>query len=521
MKQIVTFIAVILTATALYSQGSTGLTVYTKPGCSRCDYTIKYLKTKKIPHTELSTSDRQNNVKMWAAISSAGDKSGTSVTMPVVVINGKTYFSMKDLRGFTASIPSLLAAGNGNSKVDINKPPDKNIKKEFDAPPVNRFYYVKSVQAGTQNLGYWDQPGFPKRFKKGANLALFAKDNKIDQQFRFRSAGNGFYYIESRNKGIVDVSGNKKANGTNVQIWSGHGGSNQLYRFKHLGDGRWKIYAHNGGVICTPRKFSNRTNVHLWDDHNGPWMEWYFEDALTKKNYALASKEEPVKISSTPDFMIQNKDRAFKFTSESMVSRYTGTAYIAYIDSRIAYIHTLSTGINPDTAVEETVSGILAVYYNPQTGEYSDGSNDKEFGLSGRADGNAKMLGMSHSQGGIRFEVTADHKSSVIPKDPEFFINNKTKKFEFKGQTAFAGGSSGSATVKSIKGNEVVLTLTRSYKDERTGKDVTKTSEYKLYYINGYYTNNISEYPTWGVAAGMSNKIDISGDQSSDLFIVE
>ncbi|HPJ36700.1 MAG TPA: RICIN domain-containing protein [Spirochaetota bacterium] len=161
-----------------------------------------------------------------------------------------------------------------------------------DILPANRYFYIKSVQAGSQNLGYWDQSGSPEKFKKGDNLALYAKDEGADQQFMFINAGSGYYYIKAKNGGIVDVAGNSKKNGTNVHIWSGHGGPNQLFRFKHLGGGKWKIYAKNGTVLCTPENYRNGANVHIREDQNNPWMEWYLEDAITGKKYAPSREKE-------------------------------------------------------------------------------------------------------------------------------------------------------------------------------------------------------------------------------------
>lgn len=305
MKRIIFFAFFVLTSITLFAEGKAEVTIYTMPGCGRCSYTISYLKKNNIPYTEYSTSDKDNNMKMWRAISDSG-KPARSISMPVVVINGQTYFSMPDLKGFTESIPSLLAAGGSGSGTEIKPdiipdikpdirpdiytdediPSDNKEPQKFDSVPENRFFYIKSVQSGSENLGYWDQPGNPGIYKRGDNLALYSKDRGLDQQFRFRSAGNGMYYIESRNGGVVDVAGNKKENGTNVLIWSGHGGSNQIFGFKYIGDGRWKIYAHNGSVVCTAKSYRNDSNVQIWEEGEEDWMEWFFEDARTGIKYA-------------------------------------------------------------------------------------------------------------------------------------------------------------------------------------------------------------------------------------------
>lgn len=191
-----------------------------------------------------------------------------SAVFTVLFLLSLMFYNNTPSVGVLYPITSLYAAGD-----------------RFDTPPVNRFFYIRSVQGSGENGGYWDQKGTPVKHTDGENLGLNIKNGKPDQQFRFINAGAGYYYIETKIGGLVDVSGNRKDNGNNVQIWKGHGGSNQLFRFRHLGDGRWKICASNGTIVAAPKDFSNGSSVHVWEDINGPWMEWYFEDAATGKVY--------------------------------------------------------------------------------------------------------------------------------------------------------------------------------------------------------------------------------------------
>ncbi|HPJ34493.1 MAG TPA: RICIN domain-containing protein [Spirochaetota bacterium] len=156
----------------------------------------------------------------------------------------------------------------------------------FDTPPANSYFFIKSVQSGNYNRGYWDQPGQPKRYKSGGNIAAWAKDGAVDQQFRFVNAGGGWYYIVSRNGGYADVKGGKNGNGVSIQVWTSNRTASQKFRFKHLGNGRWKIYTAWNRIICLKgRNDSNGTNIHTWADHNGSTVEWYFEDYRTGKRY--------------------------------------------------------------------------------------------------------------------------------------------------------------------------------------------------------------------------------------------
>ena len=153
-------------------------------------------------------------------------------------------------------------------------------------PPASGWFFIKSVQYGDSNAGYWDQPGTLKKYEKGANLMVYAHDSSFDcdQQFRLISAGGDWYYIQSRNGGYVDVSKGESKNGTNVLIWEGTKRDNQKFRFQYLGDGRWIFFAANGGIVCLKGKsHEDRTNIHIWENHSGAFTEWYLRDSETYK----------------------------------------------------------------------------------------------------------------------------------------------------------------------------------------------------------------------------------------------
>ncbi len=193
--------------------------------------------------------------------------------------NTKQVSTMKKIRILKSAIISLFIL-----TLTLTQAP---AQAGFDTPP-NGFFYIKSVQAGNQNAGYWDQPGNNAPFKRGANIMAWAKDNGRDQRFRFVSAGGGFYHIVSQNGGYVDVAGSRNANGTNILIWTRKtsNNSNQKFRFRHIGNGRWKIYTAWGRIICLAgRKHNNGSNIHTWADHKGASTEWYFKSVSNGRIY--------------------------------------------------------------------------------------------------------------------------------------------------------------------------------------------------------------------------------------------
>lgn len=78
--------------------------VYTREGCSRCSFVKKEMNNKQIDFFEVDINDgsaEANN--MWKLLRATGF-TGTTVTMPVVKINGQLHYNIKDLAGFVNEI---------------------------------------------------------------------------------------------------------------------------------------------------------------------------------------------------------------------------------------------------------------------------------------------------------------------------------------------------------------------------------------------------------------------------------
>jgi len=163
------------------------------------------------------------------------------------------------------------------------------IQSQYD-PLVATPVYIQAAGAynSGSNLGFWDIPGYKPKYKQGQNIQVWAKDDGDDRKFVFYpdKQNPGYYYIvpyfAQKNGARIDVSGNKKANGTNVQIWIANTSPAQRFSVKYLPNGNVKIYNKNGQALCLDnRSYSNGTNVHTWEDHEGDWMEWVLIDAKT------------------------------------------------------------------------------------------------------------------------------------------------------------------------------------------------------------------------------------------------
>ena len=92
------------TKTTSTQLNTTKINVFTQEGCGRCEYVINYLDKNNIPYVELNTTIHDpNQTLMFEKLQEAGF-SGNSVQMPVVISNGKTSYSIKDLKAFVQNL---------------------------------------------------------------------------------------------------------------------------------------------------------------------------------------------------------------------------------------------------------------------------------------------------------------------------------------------------------------------------------------------------------------------------------
>jgi hypothetical protein len=186
----------------------------------------------------------------------------------------------------------------------------------WENPPQNGWYYIKSVQAGKENAGFWDQPGHNNRFEKGDNLMVYSQDTEtFDQRFKFIEADDGYFFIVSKNGGFIDVAKGGGKNGTNVGIWEGHKRDNQRFRFKYLGNGRWKIYAKTGGILSLEGKsHKDRSNIQIWTDYIGPSSEWILIDASNGQTVTINDAPPELKEGARGQVTAQDYDNNGKST---------------------------------------------------------------------------------------------------------------------------------------------------------------------------------------------------------------
>jgi glutaredoxin len=77
-----------------------GITLFTLTDCIRCETTKKYFKANHIKYKLINTSkDHDSNVSMWKLIS-LDNPLKMSVKFPVILVNGKINYDLKNLDSF-------------------------------------------------------------------------------------------------------------------------------------------------------------------------------------------------------------------------------------------------------------------------------------------------------------------------------------------------------------------------------------------------------------------------------------
>jgi len=84
---------------------SSDLTVFFKPGCTRCETFRKMLDEKCIPYTSVDMStDDPRILQMWKDIQTQGFNGGT-IRYPIVRYQGTVIWDMIDMNAFIESLP--------------------------------------------------------------------------------------------------------------------------------------------------------------------------------------------------------------------------------------------------------------------------------------------------------------------------------------------------------------------------------------------------------------------------------
>lgn len=134
--------------------------------------------------------------------------------------------------------------------------------------------------------------------KNGTNMEICTYNGGTNQQFAISHDGAGWYKIICvwGNKSL-DVDKGRKGNEVNVALYDWHGGDNQLWRFVSAGDGYFYIQSKLGYYLdvwnnCT----ADGTNVQIYQFNGGNNQKWKLE---RKTAYGVNLADELVKTAKS------------------------------------------------------------------------------------------------------------------------------------------------------------------------------------------------------------------------------
>ncbi|MGN0614278.1 MAG: RICIN domain-containing protein [Porcipelethomonas sp.] len=141
-------------------------------------------------------------------------------------------------------------------------------------------YRIKNVNSGL----YLDVTSGKAANAVNIQQAALTEDTN-QNTFRFYSAGSGYYCIVSSlgdgSTFVLDITGKKTDNGTNIELYSYKSGDNQKFKFLPNEDGSYKITAKLADdasciEVANAEKESG-ANVQLWEINGVNCQDWILE----------------------------------------------------------------------------------------------------------------------------------------------------------------------------------------------------------------------------------------------------
>lgn len=161
------------------------------------------------------------------------------------------------------------SSGSGSTATDTEKVPS--------ALTDGGYYMIQNVNSGL----YMEVAG--GEAANGANVQQWGADGAADHNtWRAEYAGNGYYKLYSQvgdgNTYLLDVTGAKAADGTNVEIYQDSGSNAQLFKFVKNSDGSYRICTKASKdascVEISNASASAGANVQQWSDNGYSCQHW-------------------------------------------------------------------------------------------------------------------------------------------------------------------------------------------------------------------------------------------------------
>ena len=114
------------------------------------------------------------------------------------------------------------------------------------------------------------------RSANGTNIQIWGRNGANAQIFTIEAVGDGWYHILTCHGKALDVSGSSTENNANVQQWGRNGANAQLWRFHLADDGSYYIESKLGNYLdVAGGEDVSGTNVRVHEKNNAVAERWF------------------------------------------------------------------------------------------------------------------------------------------------------------------------------------------------------------------------------------------------------
>lgn len=143
----------------------------------------------------------------------------------------------------------------------------------------------------------------------GANVHQWDYVGGDNQKWKLVSTGDGYWYLESVNSGLVlDGAGWGTADGTNIIQWyRGNLQANQKFRIEGNGDGTYRLTNQHAGKVLdiSGSSQANGANVQLWTWNSSSAQRWTFTRIDSGSTGGSTSNATLIPLASNMEMTIQ------------------------------------------------------------------------------------------------------------------------------------------------------------------------------------------------------------------------
>jgi len=238
---------------------------------SGCNRTVQGQGTSSNPSYSVASNFRPKGNYSYVSLSASNAKNYCSNYSGVQ----SSKNNMMYLRFAKVGVPSAgyTEAPDGSGGMDDPTPASFANGAAFRIKNMNSGLYMQVAAAAAEN---------------GANIQQWGTDgSSVHDIWKLYSAGDGYYYVAScvgdGGTYVLDVTGRKADNGTNIDLYQYNGGTNQQFMFTANSDGSYKIRTRVTGeksaVEVADASTASGANVQQWEINGAACQDWILESA--------------------------------------------------------------------------------------------------------------------------------------------------------------------------------------------------------------------------------------------------